>query len=68
MKYYTISNEAGKTTKVRLPTHTQHIWHTSEALVSPQTRARVERDLGPGPYGNPAGHFGRAQRIILTSV
>lgn len=60
---YTIGKN-GKTAKIRLTGHTQHIWHTSimEGW-SMYAIKKIRKNLGNAPYDNPCGHFGTATKI-----
>ena len=67
MQIYTLGSSAtGHTINVRLCSHRQHIWHTSEIEVSPRVLARIRCSLGEGPYTNPCGNFGgHTQHIVV---
>lgn len=62
---YTIGNDDGKTTTILIDGHRQHIWNESHASVSFAVKRRVVRELGDGPYTNPCGNFGQAQRVYV---
>lgn len=66
MKRFTLGNRDGKTLVIMLTGHLQHIWHTSHAATSKAVAARIVRELGDGPYTNPAGHFGRSQEVVVV--
>ena len=67
MERYTLGDQAGRTMRVMLRSHRQHIWDESYIRVSRRVARRIQNTLGSQPYTNPRGNFGEAMRVYVES-